>query len=187
MSRRALIAIAVTLGFSVPGCAETTPPNFGVVIKRGIYRGGQPNEGQLHHLRRRGVRTILKLNNHDLEEEREAARRYGMKLIHVSFEPSSIGTSTTCKDVARALAILEDQSNWPIYVHCTKGSDRTGYIVGAYRELVQKWSWPQVDRELKRYGYEKTSRRSYPLIERELKAGAPTCAIQIRHRTQAAR
>ncbi|MGH7817758.1 MAG: fused DSP-PTPase phosphatase/NAD kinase-like protein, partial [Candidatus Binatia bacterium] len=38
------------------------------------------------------------------------------------------------------LKILEDPKNWPVFVHCAEGRDRTGYSVATYRMVVENWS-----------------------------------------------
>ena len=38
------------------------------------------------------------------------------------------------------LKTFEDTKNWPVFVHCAEGRDRTGYFVAAYRMVVENWS-----------------------------------------------
>jgi hypothetical protein len=40
--------------------------------------------------------------------------------------------------VAVILGLMQDEANQPILVHCQHGQDRTGYIVGMYRRIVEK-------------------------------------------------
>jgi tyrosine-protein phosphatase SIW14 len=176
--KRMLLAIALLL-LATGTEAATPPPNFGVVVENAIYRGGQPRNKQFDYIHELGVKTILKLNHHDLDDERAATTRLGMKLVNIPLDPATIGGPETCADIALALAVLNDRANWPVYVHCTKGRDRTGYVVGAFREIVQHWTWNEVDAELSQYGHTTPLRHTYPLIERELRAGAPTCSSEI--------
>lgn len=155
--------------------SESRPSNFGTVVENGIYRGAQPASGDFARLRELGVKTILKLNTSRLAAETRQAEAAGIRLIHVPFDPKTIGTRPTCEKVAKALTVLADESNWPVYVHCSKGRDRAGFLVGLYRQRVQGWTWPMVDRELAEYGHGARLRRSYPQITGELAAGVPTC------------
>jgi protein tyrosine/serine phosphatase len=176
---RAVVAWAalLLLAAAMPVLAEvpSSIPNSGVVIEHGIYRGGQPDADDLAKLAALGVRTILKLNTHDLEREKAACDRLGLRLVHLPTKAETIASKKSCRVVARALAVLEDRDNWPVYVHCEHGRDRTGYIVGVYRMRVDGWSWPEVDRELARYGHQARERSAYPAITRGLERGLPDC------------
>lgn len=174
-----LSTIAIFALLALHASAGAKPPNFGVVVEKNIYRGGQPTGTQFDDLEKLGVRTILKLNNHNMSEEKRAAKRLGMKLVTIPLEPSTIGTPPTCRDVARAMAVLRDESNWPVYVHCSRGRDRTGYLVGAFRQLAQHWPWERVDEELERYGHNSRLRSAYPAIAKELRNGTPSCSSEL--------
>lgn len=149
--------------------------NFGVVVENGIYRGAQPDEAEIERLKAMGVRTVLKLNTHDLDEERAVCERLGIRLIHVPTKAETIAARSSCETVARALEAMTNRDNWPIYVHCQHGRDRTGYLVGLYRLNVEHWTWRDVDRELEHYGHKWKERVAFPTISRTLERGAPTC------------
>jgi tyrosine-protein phosphatase SIW14 len=36
--------------------------------------------------------------------------------------------------------VLENKDNWPVFVHCAAGSDRTGYSVATYRIVTEGWA-----------------------------------------------
>lgn len=38
------------------------------------------------------------------------------------------------------LKIIDDPKNWPVFVHCAEGRDRTGYSVATYRMVIENWS-----------------------------------------------
>jgi protein tyrosine/serine phosphatase len=40
----------------------------------------------------------------------------------------------------RLLAIVTDPARQPVFVHCRRGSDRTGTAVAVYRICVEGWS-----------------------------------------------
>lgn len=173
------VSVAFLIACASGGRDEGHHANFGTVVENGIYRGAQPTGDDYSRLRDLGVRTILKLNSSRLAEETAEASRAGIRLIHIPFDAGTIGTAPTCERVAEALAVLTDESSWPVFVHCSRGRDRAGYVVGLYRLLVQGWSWREVDAELTRYGHAGGLRRSYPQIARELEAGVPTCRIAL--------
>jgi len=181
MRHQPVVAAIFSLLLCTAGMASSLaePPNFGVVVPDGIYRGGQPTGSDLKFLHELGVRTIVKLNSRNLDKEREEAERLGMGFVSIPLEPSTVGNAKTCGDVAAAVAAISDRSRWPVFVHCSIGRDRTGYVIGAYRELVERQPWPTIDEELKRYGHGSAMRRAYPQISRELEKEVPTCGGEI--------
>jgi protein tyrosine/serine phosphatase len=173
-------AVAVVAFLSA--CATATAPpvkglptNFGVVEEGKLYRGSQPTAGEIENLYRRGVKTIVKLNQRDLEMERSATSKIGISLIEVPLNARTVGTSRSCADVARAYQAISDPLNWPVYVHCDHGRDRTGFLVGLYRERVQGWTFVSVSEELARYGHDRMMRMVFPAIARSLADGYPSC------------
>lgn len=128
---------------SIPGL-----PNLGVV-DTGIFRCGRPTAGGYDALRRLGVRTIINLERYP--DDGEALRRAGIVSIHI---PLSVMRRPTDAEAARFLAALTDTSLRPILVHCQRGIDRTGAMVGLYRVRVQGWTPARVLEEMEEYGYE---------------------------------
>lgn len=165
-------ACATTRVPPVPGL----PANFGVVEEGQLYRGAQPSADEIENLFRRGVKTIVKLNVADLEMERSAAAELGMRLIEIPLDARETGTSKSCAQVERAYAAITDPMNWPVYVHCDHGRDRTGFLAGLYRERAEGWTWKQVSEELARYGHDTKMRIVLPHISGSLADHYHVCA-----------
>lgn len=167
--------------------SEPRPPrNLGIVEPReagapvAIYRGGQPEScGELEHLKSIGVKSILKLNDAgrtiDASEKQQAAA-LGLTVKSFAFDASSIGDTSTCADVAEALAFLRDESNWPVYVHCTMGKDRTGYIVGMFEKLDLGRDPVVVLEHLRQFGHKGARAVAFGQIDAELAKELPVCA-----------
>jgi protein-tyrosine phosphatase len=51
------------------------------------------------------------------------------------------------------LKVLEDPKNWPVFVHCAEGKDRTGYSVATYRIVVEDWSSDDAIHEMFEFHY----------------------------------
>jgi protein tyrosine/serine phosphatase len=51
------------------------------------------------------------------------------------------------------LKVLEDPANWPVYIHCAQGRDRTGYNAAAYRMVVQGWSAAEALEEMNAFHF----------------------------------
>ncbi len=156
----------------VPGL----PVNFGVVEEGKLYRGAQPTADEIENLYRRGVKTIVKLNVADLDMERFATGELGIRLMEIPLNARDTGTATSCAQVERAYAAISDPLNWPVYVHCDHGRDRTGFLVGLYRERVEGWTWAQVSDELRRYGHDTAMRIVLPHISGALADHYHVCA-----------
>ncbi len=99
-----------------------------------LYRGAQPTREGLGELRRLGVATVVSLRA--FHGEREAVEAAGLGYERISFKvwhPED-------EDLRRFLAIVTDPKRQPVFVHCLRGSDRTGTAVAAYRICVEGWS-----------------------------------------------
>ena len=156
------------------------PRNWDVVEEARVYRGGQLETcGQLDYLRSIGVKNILKLNDEgrpiDRDEEQHAtAAGLGVRSFH--FEAGTIGTAATCAMVREAFAFLTDDQNWPVYVHCTAGKDRTGYLIGLYEKLILHKPAAEVLAELHAHGHRGARATLFAQIDRELAKDVPECA-----------
>ena len=103
-----------------------------------IYRGGQPGAKGLKSLATTGVRAVIDLRaagNRSVHEE-HAVEALGMKYYSV---PLPALAAPPDKQVAVILALLDDSNNWPVFIHCQRGKDRTGTIIACYRIEHDRW------------------------------------------------
>ncbi len=97
----------------------------------GRWRGPKPDISLCF----RNWKSILSLQCATLEtmqvsEEREWCAKQNVPFFHV---PMSMITPPTGTEIDAALSIINNQSNWPILVHCHDGVDRTGIVVAHHR------------------------------------------------------
>ena len=116
-------------------CDDCLPgvENFGR-ISPALWRGAQPTAEGFRSLEAAGVRTIVSLR-HD-HDDAPLMQGTQLKLVRIparAWHPEE-------EDMVRFLEVLQDPANWPVYVHCAQGRDRTGYAVATYRVVVQDWS-----------------------------------------------
>jgi len=104
-----------------------------------LYRGGQPAFGGIRRLKEVGVRTIVNLRSEPalVKAEEAEARAAGLQYFSV---PMHNLRAPTDEQIARVLGIIDDPHNAPVFVHCLRGSDRTGTIVACYRISHSQWT-----------------------------------------------
>jgi tyrosine-protein phosphatase SIW14 len=125
-------------------------PNFHQV-SQGLYRGAQPRAEGMQRLVALGIKTIVNLRAADERsrlEEREALA-LGLRYFNIPMEGLDRPSD---EQIERALALINDASNQPVFVHCKRGADRTGTVIAIYRIKHDGWSGEAALREAKRYG-----------------------------------
>lgn len=130
-------------------------PNFQSVTDQ-IVRGGRPGSGDLANLQNRiGVRTVINLENKQpiIDQERMTATQLG---INFYSSPMSAAARPTDRQVDEILSMLKDPNNFPIFIHCHHGQDRTGMVIGIYRVEVQGWAPAKAYQEMLDLGFHPT-------------------------------
>jgi protein tyrosine phosphatase (PTP) superfamily phosphohydrolase (DUF442 family) len=125
-------------------------PNFHRV-NANLYRGAQPKPGGVRQLHALKIKTIINLRGADDEtraEEREA-HALGMKFFNLPLPGNSRPSAARVEEI---LALVEDAENFPVFVHCKHGADRTGTIIACYRIAKEHVSYAEARAEAKRYG-----------------------------------
>jgi hypothetical protein len=178
-----------------PAEGKRCPPNFAMVRDADeqptkVYRGGQlslDDKAQYEYLHKQGITHIIKLNGSGSEArtERQLASNYGIHVEAFGFSAYTIGRRRTCKQVCNTLTYLLDPNNQPVYVHCTAGQDRTGYMIGLYEMFISK-PRPAIISELAAHGHQGIWSKLFPQIDRELTKGPPpTCDCGLKWPTPA--
>lgn len=124
--------------------------NFGKVNEN-YYRGSQPLADQFTQLKTLGVRTVIDLRQDNVEEADEWARAAGLRYINI---PLTTKRAPSEEQTTYFLKLVNDQANWPVYVHCKGGRHRTGEMTAIYRITQDGWSADQAYQEMKKYDFE---------------------------------
>jgi tyrosine-protein phosphatase SIW14 len=140
-----------------------------------LYRSGQmTSEGFRETIERYHIKTVVNLQheepdpmlvNHWLGKptmrESELCKQLNVnyKLITPDILPPGNTLTTEPPAVKEWLAILDNEENYPILLHCKAGLHRTGRLTAIYRMEYHGWSRGEALRELRAngYGYEMAS------------------------------
>jgi len=125
-------------------------PNF-LKVNDHLYRGGQPRKGGINRLKELGIKTVINLrrSSEGTRAERLEAEAAGLKYFNVSM--SSLGRPSD-EQMARVLEVIGQAENQPVFIHCQRGSDRTGTVIAAYRISQEGWSAKEALNEAKQNG-----------------------------------
>lgn len=119
-------------------------------VTEGIYRGPRLND--LSPLMSLGIKTILNLENDNkvVSNERSRAKFLGLKFKWWPMDEIKRPDRDT---LIEAMETISFEPYQPIYVHCKHGQDRTGYVIAAYRMLIEGWTFEQAYKECKDMGH----------------------------------
>ena len=152
--RRLFFWLAISL-FALPaGAADVEAPgvpNFHQVNEH-LYRGGQPGDAGWSSLARLGIKTIIDLrpaNEHSTTQEARVVQARGM--VYVS-QPMAGLAAPTNDEILKILTLLDSSAQWPIFVHCRRGADRTGTVIACYRIAHDQCANEEALREARTYG-----------------------------------
>ena len=125
-------------------------PNFHRVSER-LFRGGRPTRVGMAGLERLGVRTIVDLRDRSglSSADRKRAPAYGIRYHRIPLGKLRGPTRAT---MDRVLHILADPESGPVYVHCRRGSDRTGTVIACHRIANEGWTAEEAIAEARKYG-----------------------------------
>ncbi len=117
-----------------------------------LYRGGQPTEAGIAELKRMGVKTIINLRDADDRERKEEAwaKAAGIRFINV---PESNWFKPKTDNIDAIIKQIDTPENQPLFIHCKRGSDRTGTVVAIYRITHDGWTGKQANDEAKKFGF----------------------------------
>jgi protein tyrosine/serine phosphatase len=124
------------------------------VVKPGIlYRSGQLEPDQLEAaLRRYGIRTLVNFQypGAKVEAERRLAGKLGVRFWNLPMPGDGSGREDQFRRVLEACA---DPQARPVWIHCARGTCRTGAAVALYRFERDGWTVADVAAEMRRQAY----------------------------------
>ena len=154
--QKGFLLFLVMLGFSNPtwasGSSNLTIQKF-LQVTPDIYRGGRPTDADL-----KSIESQYKIHSVvDLEDDTKVvdSEQTGADAIGLSFLPTPMNpySKPTDNEINGVLAELQNTSNFPLFIHCHYGEDRTGLLIGLYRVEVQGWAADKAYQEMLANGF----------------------------------
>lgn len=125
-------------------------PNF-YKVNKGLYRGGQPKMAGFAELKKLGIKTVIDLRDDDDNalKEKKLVVAAGMQFLNF---PLGNRDRPDVKDIDTILAQITTAENQPVFVHCKRGSDRTGTVIAVYRMSHDDWDAKKAGDEAEEFG-----------------------------------
>jgi tyrosine-protein phosphatase SIW14 len=145
------LAASLTLSSAWASSQSENLPNF-LRVDDHVYRGAQPTNNGFKDLAERGIKTVVDLRDigeHSQADEQKAVTDLGMRYVSVPMQGMSTPKD---KQIAAVLALLNDVTSGPVFVHCKRGADRTGTVIAVYRIFHDGWDSKRALSEAKSYG-----------------------------------
>jgi len=131
-------------------CDDCVPgvQNF-AKVSEALWRGAQPTAQGFREMEKMGLRTVVsfRYDHDDLPLLKGTQLKY-LRIPSLAFYPKE-------KHLLTFLKAIEDPANWPVFIHCAQGRDRTGYNAAAYRMVVQGWSAEETLQEMHQFRFNK--------------------------------
>jgi protein tyrosine phosphatase (PTP) superfamily phosphohydrolase (DUF442 family) len=132
-----------------PDVEENDVKNFGKVNDH-VYRGGQPDDDEYRGLAALGIKTVIDLREDAEKYARRSSEEAGMRYINIKLNAKR---RPTAEESNRFLELVNDQRNWPVFVHCAGGRHRTGVLIAVYRMEMDGWDSDRAYREMKDFKF----------------------------------
>jgi tyrosine-protein phosphatase SIW14 len=154
-----LLVLAGTVR-STLAAGEIPIGNFAEVAP-GVYRGAAPDDEGTAYLASIHIKTDIDLETFrwfNILDERSDGHPDDIHFVSEGLWSlpgifSYIQPPITNHKINKILSIMTDEAQKPVYVHCEKGEDRTGMVIGLYRVLVQKWAPEDAWNEMLKFGF----------------------------------
>ena len=142
--------VGVICAFAQSAPTSANLPNFHQVNDT-LYRGGQPKDDGFAELKKLSIATVIDLRDNDDNalKEKAVVEKAGMRFVNF---PLGNWSRPDIKDIEKILAGINASANQPVFVHCKRGSDRTGTVIAVYRISHDGWDAKRASDEAKTFG-----------------------------------
>lgn len=112
--------------------------NMVMEVSPGIFRG--PRVSLLSACLKYHVKAVLDLQSSWDNSETMICSRYNVVKYTLAMCPAFPPSKALVKDALDLIYLAIYENRLPIYVHCRKGCDRTGFVIARYRIEHEGWS-----------------------------------------------
>jgi hypothetical protein len=146
LSRASILVLTLLL----VSCASVNSTEYMAHVEGNLWRGSRQTD--LTKLLK--FQKIINLEGENKYVEREAAfaAQHGIVWRHYAMSESPL-VRPAINTLMIIEADIEADPYLPTYIHCRRGKDRTGIVVGDYRIIKDGWSATQAYEEMKAYGH----------------------------------
>jgi len=157
------IALAVVLAAAAAGVRvwqNSRAYHLAAVQPGVLYRDGAKSEGQfaaaLDEVKPRTVVSLVDaaeqsdVGKPQFAAESKLCESRGVKLERIEVK---LGGWPDSQDVRRFLAVVGDEKNRPVLVHCAQGVRRTAFFVAAYQQSVMGYDKEKAKAEILTFGH----------------------------------
>ncbi len=130
-------------------------------VNENFCTAGQPSTEELTALKDDGTVAVLNLrlpSEHDADAERQAVEALGMKYFNIPVDTNNLQVS----QVEEFLAITDDASNRPMFIHCGS-ANRVGGFFMIRRALRDGWSVEMATAEAEEIGLRNQALQEFAL------------------------
>lgn len=165
--RNALVLTVFVLGYSPVSLNPATPeqmpfselnskelPRFRAV-HRYFYRGAAPSFAGMDQLKQMGFKTVIDLRQTPImiEAERTHLAKLGIEYVSIPMGDWVPSGEKRQRFVQIMSAAANNPSLGPVFLHCSHGSDRTGFLTALWRVEHDHWSVAQAFGEMLHHGF----------------------------------
>jgi protein tyrosine/serine phosphatase len=165
----AVAGVVIVPPFLLYRAQYATTKRFREVTPGRFYRSGQMNAaGFTEAIERYGIRTVVNLQHENPDPplpanwlgkpvvtEKQLCEQKNVRYVLLTPDilPEPNDLASTPPAVVDFLKLLDDESAYPILIHCKAGLHRTGRLTAIYRMEKQGWDTGEALRELRANGY----------------------------------
>lgn len=132
-----ILVLVLALGAAATAADLSGVGNFHQINSH-LYRGAQPTPEGFRQLAALGVKTVIDLREAGSRAMAEKHIVEGDGMIYINIPFAGLGAPSDAQ-VSKVLALFNDPSAGPVFVHCRRGADRTGTVVACYRVFNDHW------------------------------------------------
>lgn len=119
-----------------------------------FYRGTDPSKN-FGTLAKEGIKVILNLktiSTKEVELLAKEAKKNGIEYVNIPLNPFNIKSS-----ISQIIDIIKQTSkDKSLFVHCTYGRDRTGFVTALYRHIQENLKMSEAISDMHKNGFRKT-------------------------------